>query len=135
VLTNPYFIAVGIPLLLILCGALAKKLVRGSEWEVSDFFLGVELALSAMAAALVYVFDLAKLSSHNPIPLDLHQQITATSTFVAFSFFLLLWLMTAHQDWEKRSENKKGQVIWLVIVANFVGAALLTSFVLFVKGV
>jgi hypothetical protein len=135
VLNNPYLIALGIPLILIACGAFARKLVRGSNWQRSDFFLGVELALAAMASALVYVFDLAKLSS-SAQPMDaVARKIAATATFLALCFFLLLWVLTTHQDWEKRPHNRMGQIIWLGFLANFVGAALLAAFVLLVKGI
>ena len=135
-LTNPYLIAIGIPLILLFCGALAKKLVRGSKWQRSDFFLGVELSLAAMASALVYVFDLAKLTQSQAVAsASIPQKIAATASFLALCFFLLLWILSTHQDWEKRSQNPIGQVVWLGLVVNFIGAGLLAAFVLFVKGV
>lgn len=135
-LTNPYLIALGIPLVLIISGAMAKKLVRGSAWQRSDFFLGVELSLAAMASALVYIFDLtqaaqAQAASAGQAP----QKITATASFLALCFFILLWVLSTHQDWEQRSQNPRGQFVWLVVIANLVGAGLLAAFVLYVKGV
>lgn len=135
-LTNPYLIALGIPLILILSGALARKLVRGSEWQRADFFLGVELSLAAMASALVYVFDLARLTTADAAPTpSVSERMVATASFLALCFFLLLWVLSAHQDWEKRVQNPNGQFLWLAIIANLVGAGLLAAFVLFVKGV
>ena len=135
-LTNPYLIALGIPVILLFCGALARKLVRGSKWQRSDFFLGVELSLAAMASALVYVFDLAKLTQSQAVTsASIPQKIAATASFLALCFFLLLWILSTHQDWEKRSQNPNGQLIWLGLIANLVGAGLLAAFVLFVKGV
>lgn len=135
-LTNRYIMALGIPLILILCGALAKKLVRGSAWRRTDFFLGVELSLSAMASALVYVFDLAKMTiQQTGVQSSLDQKIAATATFLALCFFLLLWVLSTHQDWERRSENSRGQIVWLGVIANLIGSGLLATFVLFVKGV
>lgn len=135
-LTNPYLIALGIPLILLFCGALAKKLVRGSQWQRSDFFLGVELSLAAMASALVYFFDLAKLTqSQAATAASIPQKIAATASFLALCFFLLLWVLSTHQDWEKRSQNPNGQLVWLGLIANLIGAGLLAAFVLFVKGV
>lgn len=135
-LTNSHLIALGIPLILILCGALAKKLVRGSAWKQSDFYLGVELALTAMGSALVYVFDLSKLAApQSAATATLPQDIAATASFLALCFFLLLWILSTHQDWEKRSQNPKGQFFWLAIIGNLIGGALLAAFVLFVKGV
>ncbi len=135
-LTNLYLIAVGIPLVLILCGAFAKKLVRGSNWQRSDFFFGVELSLAAIASALVYIFDLTKLSlSQVSIATSIPQKIASTALFLTLCFFLLLWILTSHQDWEQRNHNPRGQLIWLGVIANLVGAGLLVMFVLLVKGV
>lgn len=137
VLTNPYVVALGIPVVLIFCGALAKKLVRGSTWQRTDFYLGVELSLTAMGSALVYGFDLAQLAAVQAggSTSSLSQKVAATASFLAVCFFLLLWILSTHQDWEKRSQNPNGQLLWLVVVANLVGAALLATFVLLVKGV
>jgi hypothetical protein len=135
-LTNAYVMALGIPLILILSGALAKKLVRGSTWQASDFFLGVELSLAAMASSLVYIFDLAKIaaaSTKGSVPVD--NKIAATASFLALCFFLLLWVMSTHQDWEKRNQNQRGQIIWLGLIANLIGAGLVAAFVLYVKGI
>jgi hypothetical protein len=132
-MTNPYFIALGIPIVLMICGAFARKLVRGSQWISSDFYLGIELALSAMASALVYLFDLAKPEASR-LP-AFQAKISATGGYLSLCFFLLLWVMSVHQDWEKRTQNALGQRVWLGGVANVVGALLLATFVLLVKGV
>jgi hypothetical protein len=135
-LTNPYLVAVGIPLLLMLCGALAKKLVRGGGWKLTDFFLGVELSLASLGSAMVYFYDLQKLPMPGqPAVAGLGDKIGATATFLAISFFLLLWVLSTHQDWETRTTNKKGQVLMLGLLSNGVGIALFAGFVLLVKGV
>jgi hypothetical protein len=119
-----------------LSGAFAKKLVRGSTWQRSDFYLGVELSLASMASALVYVFDLAKVTNAaTPGAPPVDNKIAATVSFLALCFFLLLWVLSTHQDWERRSQNPKGQFIWLGVITNLVGAGLLAAFVLLVKGV
>ena len=135
-LTNAYLIALGIPLVLILSGAFAKKLVRGSAWQASDFFLGVELSLAAMASAMVYVFDLARILGATTLATNgINSKIAATASFLALCFFLLLWVLSTHQDWEKRSQNRMGQIIWLGVIANLIGAGLMAAFVLYVKGI
>jgi hypothetical protein len=135
-LTNPYVTALGVPLVLIFSGAFAKKLVRGTEWRLSDFFLGVELSLAAMASALVYIFDLERsTTSMTPTTLPATQKMVATASFLAVCFFLLLWILSAHQDWEKRVNNPRGQLIRLALVGNLVGSGLFAAFVLLVKGV
>jgi phosphatidylglycerophosphate synthase len=135
-LTNQYVVAIVIPLLLLFCGALAKKLVRGGGWKTTDFFLGVELALSALGSAMVYLYDLQKTaSSGGQTAVSLPGKMVATSSFLAISFFLLLWILSTHQDWEGRNQNPRGQFLWLGIGGNLVGILLYASFVMLVKGV
>ncbi|MFG0632980.1 hypothetical protein [Pseudomonas sp. xss_2] len=128
-LNNPYVIALGIPLILLLCGAVAKKLVRGGGWRQSDFYLGVELALASLGSAMVYFYDLQKIVETAP-----SDKITATATFLAISFFLLLWILSTHQDWEGRTANPTGQIIWLGLICNLVGVSLFAAFIIMVKG-
>lgn len=135
-LTNSHLIALGIPLILLLCGALAKKLVRGGGWKCSDFFLGVELALAALGSAMVYFYDLQKLGATPTLsPLPIGDKVGATASFLAIAFFLLLWVLSTHQDWEGRTQNRRGQILWLGFICNGVGIALFFSFVMLVKGV
>lgn len=134
-LTNPYLIALGIPILLILCGAMAKKIARGGGWKQADFFLGVELTLSALGSAMVYFFELQqpdKLSVTAPI---LSNKITATASFLVINFFLLFWILSTHQDWENRSQSPIGQIVWLGIISNALGIGLFAAFIIIVKGV
>jgi hypothetical protein len=131
---NSILIAIGIPLLLIVCGALARKLVRGAKWQRTDFFLGVELALAAMASALVYLFELASaLGSDSARVSATPTKLASTTSFLALTFFLMLWILSTHQDWEKRPQNPRGQVIWLGVITNGVGVGLFAVFVLLVK--
>ena len=58
IFTNRYFIAVGIPFLLILLGAIARKLIRSTGWEREDFFLGVDLSIASISSALIYISEL-----------------------------------------------------------------------------
>jgi NADH:ubiquinone oxidoreductase subunit 2 (subunit N) len=133
ILLHPYFVAVVIPIILLLCGAFARKLVRGSTWERKDFYLGVEFTLAALSAALVNFFDLAKqLQQRSPVP-ELSNQLAATAGFACVTFFILLWVLATHQDWEK--QTGRGQFIRLGILSNVVGSGLMCAFVLIVKGV
>jgi hypothetical protein len=89
-----------------------------------------------MASALVYIFDLARsTATPDPTTLPATQKMVAAASFIALCFFLLLWILSAHQDWEKRVNNPRGQLIWLVLVGNLVGTGLFAAFVLLVKGV
>ena len=132
---NKYIYAIGIPILLICCGAVARKLVRGSNWQFDDFYLGVELALAAMASALVYLYDLSKIKRISAEVTNISDKLSATAVFLALCFFLLLWILSTHQDWEKRSQNRGGQFLMLGIIANLIGVGLIAIFVLLIKGV
>ncbi|CAN2039387.1 conserved membrane hypothetical protein [Candidatus Magnetomoraceae bacterium gMMP-15] len=132
-LTNPYIVAIGIPLVLLFSGAVAKKLVRGSNWQRHDFFLGIEFTLAAMSAALVFLFDLVKIISTGSS--DITEKLAATGAFLALNFFLLLWVMSVHQDWEKQNDKPRAQIVWLGLLTNLVGSGLIIIFVLLVKGV
>jgi hypothetical protein len=125
-----YVVAVGIPLVLIGSGALAKKLVRGSAWIASDFFLGVQLALAAMGSSLIFVSELARVADTQMV----QSKLLVAGLFIAACFFLLFLVMAVHQDWEKRPQDSKGQMLWLGGLCNLIGVALLAGFVLFVKG-
>lgn len=132
-LLNPYFVAVVIPIVLLLCGAFARKLVRGTTWEKKDFYLGVEFTLAALSAALVNLFDLAKAMQQSKPSVVLSTQLAATAVFACVTFFSLLWVLSTHQDWEKNDGS--GQFLRLGILANIVGSGLMCAFVLIVKGV
>lgn len=139
-LTNPYTVAVLIPTILLLSGAFAKKLVRGSSWEQKDFFFGVEFTLAAMSSALVYIFDLSKDLSKNSVTATgtatlIPVKLTVTAAFIAVTFFLLLWVLSTHQDWEKPTADKKKQFWRLCVLANLIGGGLMAAFILVVKGV
>lgn len=131
-LTNSYLIALGIPIILLLSGAVAKKLVRGSGWKAQDFYLGVETSLAALGAAMVHFFDLQKQQISGA---ELGEQVASTASFLAIAFFLLLWVLSTHQDWEARTQNVNGQYIWLGGVSNLIGILLFATFVMLVKGI
>jgi hypothetical protein len=63
------------------------------------------------------------------------KNLAATGAFLSVCFFILLWVLSTHQDWGKRSDNLSGQKLWLGVISNLIGAGLMTAFVLFVKGV
>ncbi|ETR73135.1 MAG: hypothetical protein OMM_07132 [Candidatus Magnetoglobus multicellularis str. Araruama] len=117
-------------------GAVAKKIIRGSSWQRHDFFLGVEFTLATMSSALIYLFDLIKIISESTENSEsMLTKFTATAAFIALIFFLLLYVLSMHQDWQKKDNSPKGQIIRLGIIANVIGSGLLAFFILFVKGV
>jgi hypothetical protein len=63
-LGDPLIAAILIPLVMLLTGACARKLIRGPGWKRHDFYLGVEFSLAALSAGL------ANLSAIAARPLD-----------------------------------------------------------------
>ena len=125
-----------IPVALLFSGALARKLVRGRPgWHRRDFYFGVQAALAALTSALVYVSDLTRLLSFGgPAGGQAGRRLGVAAGFIAVTFFLLLWLLSIHQDWEQRDSDRGGQIVWLVVISNLVGLLLVSIFVLLVKG-
>jgi hypothetical protein len=99
-LAIPLFFGLGIPIIFLLAGALAKKLVRGGRgWEQADFFLGIEATLAAMSSGLVNIFDLVREATLVSRGID-NLRLAATGGFLTINFILLLALLSIHQDWQ-----------------------------------
>ncbi|WP_292987951.1 hypothetical protein [Pantoea sp.] len=129
--------AIGIPLLLILCGAIIKKLVRSTSWTRKDFYFGSELTLTALGAALLNLYDLANAAKGKISSLkdNLLQLFSINAGFVLFSLVILLVLVALHQDWENRTGNVTGQFLRLTVAGNLIGIFMFACFVIWVKGV
>jgi hypothetical protein len=114
------------PLLLAIAGSLGKKLVRGTEFRRSDFFLGQDLTLGALSASLVNLLDLAKdaNSVHN-----LTESLFFTAGYIAITFFFFIIILTLHQAWEKRENERLKQILCLGVASNGIGLCLLLGFV------
>lgn len=136
-LTNQYFVALGIPVLLMLCGSIIKKLVRSSTWEKKDFYFGSELTLTALGAALLNLYDIVKTAKDKPLLIkdNLLQLFGVNAGFIMLSLVILLILISLHQDWEARTGNQIGQFLLLTLTCNALGIGVFAFFVLFVKGV
>ncbi|MDH1795233.1 hypothetical protein N5D50_03220 [Citrobacter portucalensis] len=134
-LGNKYFVALALPLILIFCGALIKKIVRSSGWRKNDFYLGYELVVSAIGAALVNVFDLSKQVSNGQMTAEINSQLVKNGGYLGLILFVLFVLMALHQDWENVVGKPKRQIFYLIGCGNLLGVASFASFVLWVKGV
>jgi hypothetical protein len=133
-LTNRYVIALVVPVVLILSSAFARKLVRGSPWVRSDFFLGVQLSLAAIAAALTNFLDLSKAAAAGTAQIDANS-LAKNGAFLAICFFLLLVVLATHQEWENKIQTPTAQFWWLGAFCNVIGAGLLVAFIILVKGI
>lgn len=122
-------LAMVVPIIFMLCGAVGRKLAGKSGWHRKYFYLGVELALAAFSANVLYLAELARAN-----PADGRRALTAAISVVVI-FFIYLFLLSLHQDWEAQDHNARGQYVRLVVFSNIVGTGLFALFVFVVKGV
>ena len=137
ILTNRFVVALLVPLLLFLAGGLGKKLVRGErDWQWQDWYLGVDASLAALSAAVIHIFEITRLKQIAPTQSELYdRQQAASGVFIAFSFFMFLYVLSIHQNWERTDSNPCRQKVWLVLASNLIGLGLMFGFILVVKGV
>jgi hypothetical protein len=144
IFTNRYFIAGGIPFLLIFLGAIARKLIRASAWLREDFYLGVDLAIAGISSGLIYTSEvLADKRAAVGCATDPCRAILATaderllndSVFLVFALVSLLAILAFHQDAGPPTGNPRKQLLLLGVVSNVIGVGLLAYFILLVKGV
>jgi hypothetical protein len=148
-MVHPAVTAFGVPIILMLCGATGKKLVRKTPWDRRDFLLGPQLALAALSSDLIFATEMLR-KDQTPInPAQTPAQIIADATAHASShaqelsavFFGVIALATyfillgIHQDWEHQDGDSKGQIHRLVIFSNALGIFLFAAVVFMVKGV
>jgi len=136
-MTDPYFVAIIVPIILLVSGTIVRKIVRGPGWQRNDCYLGIEFTLAALASTLFYLFDLIKLlsSAIQPYPPEIIEKFQITALFIVVTFGLLMSIMALHQDWERRTNKLLTQFFYLGILGNTLGSGLLFSFVTIVKGV
>ena len=107
ILTGKYVVALLVPFVLLLSGAVAKKIVRGSGWKRQDFFLGVQFTLAAMSSSLIYGLELLKQTAPGAQPSTsaTGEKLTLAWVFVALTYFLLFIVLATHQDYEQRDDK------------------------------
>ena len=118
-------IVLAFPTMIAIAGALGRKLVRGTDFRKSDFFIGQDLALGAISAGLVNLLEVAQ--NANAVP-SLPISLFFTAAYVAFTFFLFIVILTLHQVWEKRENQPRKQVLSLGVASNGIGLSLLVLF-------
>jgi hypothetical protein len=144
IFTNQYFIAVGIPFLLILLGAIARKLIRSTPWIREDFFLGVDLCIAGISSGLIYIFELiTQKTAANGCPTAACRTLASTADerllsdagFLVFALFFFMLILSLHQDQIRDTGSRRRQWIALGVVSNLAGVIVLGAFILMVKGV
>jgi hypothetical protein len=125
---NPYFVALGAPVALLVVGAVGKGVIRGKH-TVRNLYMGFDATLTGLYAGVVYLYDLARSS-------QLESKLKLTAGFLAVGIVLLVVVLGCHQAWEKEERNSPWwmQFLMLGLFANFLGFGLLFVFVYLVKG-
>jgi hypothetical protein len=144
IFTNRSFIAVGIPFLLILLGAITRKLIRATAWVWEDFFLGVDLAIAGISSGLIYTSEL--LTSKQAavgcgtemcrrVLASADEHLLADSVFLVVALISFLAIVAMHQDEKGDTGNRRRRMLVLGVASNLIGVVLVACFILLVKGV
>lgn len=125
-----------IPILFLVIGAVGKKLVRGSPWCRSDWYLGPELALSLIPAALLYAVDQLRKLDDGTLAANqihtLHVHLAWSVVFAGIALAVYMGLLSLHQDWEDESGHKF-QLPLLGFVSNAMSLGLFFTFTLYIQ--
>ena len=141
---NRYFIAVGIPFLLILLGAISRKLIRSSAWEREDFFLGVDLSIAGISSGLIFISELVSKKAESigcttaacrSFIASVDLKLLHDAGFLVAALIAFLIVLAIHQDGLRNTGNGRRQWLALGVAANLIGVLMLTWFILGVKGV
>ena len=132
------------PFILLLLGAVSKKLVQARAWKREDFFLGVDLALAGISSGLIYISELLATKASESDCLSaactafrdsLDYKLATDAGYIVVALLGFLVVLATHQDQERNTGNPRAQLIFMGILSNVIGAGLLASFILLVKGV
>ncbi|HEX6747053.1 MAG TPA: hypothetical protein VF092_07115 [Longimicrobium sp.] len=141
---NRYFIAVGIPFLLILLGAISRKLIRSTAWEREDFFLGVDLSIAGISSGLIFISELVSKKAESigcataacrSFVASVDQKLLHDAGFLVVALIVFLLVLTIHQDQWRKTGNPRSKLLVLGVFGNVIGVLLLVWFILEVKGV
>jgi hypothetical protein len=138
-----YVIYFVIPSLFLFLGAISKRIIRASVSRWDDWFLGVELILTALSTGMMHALDLGfKLKRHGKIRNDL--DFLNVTLFIIITFVLFLFIVIVHQRWESipstalalraKSKRERGKIFWLAGVSNTIGYMLFTTYIFLIKG-
>ncbi len=124
-----------IPFVLLFVGTLARRLARRGKGDPrKDWFLGQELALTAIIAGVTQLLDkIVAIQPNVPMAAADVRALQDTGVFTAIAFILLFPVMSLHQEWDERDNSPGRQKIYLGIVSNGLGIILMAYFLLWVR--
>jgi hypothetical protein len=129
------FLGLLIPVVFFGFTGLVKSIVK-KEWLWSNFYLGIDIALAALANGIVNIVDGVHQAESTPsISADFGNQMFYTAMCIVVAIGSLFGVMALHQRFEvladnpeiKRDRIKRG--IWLGIIGNLLGGSVLAMYI------
>jgi preprotein translocase subunit SecG len=112
----------------------AIKCLVKTSWTLGNFYLGIDIALAAMANGIVNVVDLVHQAEGHAFTPEFASEMTNTTICIVVSFAALLLTMGLHQRFDVPGESNNGnrriaRGILLGVVANLAGVCALGLFI------
>ena len=112
---------------------MVKSLVK-SNWTWANFYLGIDIALAALANAIVNVVDSVHQSEKLPPDVNFGHQMAYTVICIVLAFAALLITMGLHQRFDvpdgfEAGNRRVARGILLGVVGNLAGGCVLGLFI------
>jgi hypothetical protein len=125
-LSNPYFLAFGIPFINILLGTRMRRLARNKPGEkLSDWYFGMSAAQGTFFAATVKIIENPSLT---------HDLIVTTLGAGVSSLLIWSFIASIHRDHDDDNLPPWRRIFWLLIVSNVLGLSIWIIYIFLVKG-
>lgn len=120
-----------VPVVFFVFTGMVKSIVK-KDWIWSNFYLGIDIALAALANGIVNILDDAhQMEGMSKLPAastDFGNQMFYTSLCILAAVGALFGAMVVHQRYEEDNQRwKRG--IWLGVIGNLLGGAVLGMFI------
>jgi drug/metabolite transporter (DMT)-like permease len=125
--------AIAAPVFLVLVSAVTKRLLSDG-WKKRHFFVGIELAVAAIATLLDHFLDLFRKILEDDVNKEMAVNAVLSGILVIVAMVGLLYVLSLHRTFENDENRPKAQAFWLLFFANGVGSGLLIVYAVWVKG-
>jgi hypothetical protein len=124
-------LALAVPFLILIVGAVGKKIVH-RKWRSEFLFFGIELTVAAFADVLTLSRDNLLRAPNDPCA-SAAAKGAKVGVCIAVAVIAFVYVLSTHQDWmgKRQLKDRKQRLFWLAGVSNFVGIAVLALFLLF----
>jgi hypothetical protein len=131
------FVGLLIPVAFLGFTGFVKSLIK-KELMWSNFYLGIDIALAALANGIVNILDEVHVNEQFATPTaEFVNQMYYTSVFLVCALGALLVTMTLHQKFEVADvsgvpltrQQRVWRGLWLGVISNTLGGALLAVFI------